>query len=395
MSWGDCVAQAQKNNPDLISAGEQIEQSIAIKGIDQSGLLPQVSADLNASTAKTKPGTKPAKTYDYGVSASQLVFDGFKTVDEVRADAENIKASRQAFRYTSSEVRLRLRTAFVNLLRAQEMLNVAQDIYEIRRANLELITLRYESGLEHKGALLTAQADVAQAQLDIAKAGRDLEVRQRQLLKEMGRSKFEALSVKGDFLVKAGKEKPDFEQLAQNNPSLLNLVFQKNAALYGVKGAYANFFPVITAQAGAGRSSSRWPPHSEQWDFGGGLSWPLFEGGLKAAQLAQAKAVFRQYQADEKSTRDAAVYTLEETWAAMQDAVEAVGVEERFLEATQVRSYIAESQYSLGLMTFDNWTIIQDDLVQSKQSLLNSRANALLAEANWVQAKGETLEYVE
>ncbi|MFH1888805.1 MAG: TolC family protein, partial [Candidatus Omnitrophota bacterium] len=132
-----------------------------------------------------------------------------------------------------------------------------------------------------------------------------------------------------------------------------------------------------------------------QWDAGLSLSLPLFEGGLKTAQLEQAKALFKQYEADERSAKDAAIYILEETWAALQDTVDSVVVEEKFLEATQERSNIAEAQYSLGLIQFDNWTIIEDALVQSKKSLLNARANSLLAEANWIQAKGETLEYVE
>ena len=89
------------------------------------------------------------------------MFDGLKTVNNVNAARENIKASQQSYRFTSTQVRLRLRTAFVNLLKAQELIHVAEDIVKIRRGNLELITLRYESGLEHKGALLTAEANLA------------------------------------------------------------------------------------------------------------------------------------------------------------------------------------------------------------------------------------------
>jgi hypothetical protein len=45
-------------------------------------------------------------------------------------------------------------------------------------------------------------------------------------------------------------------------------------------------------------------------------------------------------------------------------------------------------------MNFDNWIIIEDELVRAKIAFLQAEANALLAEANWIQAKGETLEYV-
>ncbi|MFH1889151.1 MAG: TolC family protein [Candidatus Omnitrophota bacterium] len=395
LSWKDCIREAQKNHPDLISAQEQVNKSVADREVTKSGLFPQVTADLGATTTKSSTKSKTTRTYDYGVSGSQLVFDGSKTEQELKAASEDIGAAKETYRFTSSEVRLRLRSAFINLLKAQELLKVTQDIYEIRRGNLLLISLRYESGLEHKGAFLTAEANLAQAKLEIDRAKRDLEVAQSQLTKELGRSEFRPMRIEGDFIVKLNNSKPDFAAIASNNPSVKRLIFQKNSALYGVKSAYANFAPTITAQSGAGRTSSRWPPQNSQWDAGVSLSWPLFEGGLKSAQLEQARSLYKQYEADERSSRDTVVYALEEAWAGLQDAVESVGVEEMFLEATEERSNIAEAQYSLGLIQFDNWTIIEDDLVQSKKSLLNARANSLLAEANWIQAKGETLEYVD
>jgi len=57
------------------------------------------------------------------------------------------------------------------------------------------------------------------------------------------------------------------------------------------------------------------------------------------------------------------------------------------------RSKIAEVEYATGFIGYDNWTIIEDNLVSAKASYLNAQANALLAEASWIQAKGETLEY--
>jgi outer membrane protein TolC len=79
----------------------------------------------------------------------------------------------------------------------------------------------------------------------------------------------------------------------------------------------------------------------------------------------------------------------------LQDAIEVVDVERKTLEATEERSKIAEVQYATGFISFDNWIIIEDDLVRAKLAYLDSEANALLAEANWIQAKGETLEYAQ
>jgi len=400
--WQDCVKEAQKNHPDLISAEENVKQSEAAKKVSSSTLFPQVDGSVSTSTAKTtttSSGTTTSKTtdtYAYGVAATQLLFDGAKTLNDVKAASENIKAAQFNYRFTSAEVRLRLRTAFISLLKAQELLNITQDIYNIRRGNLELIALRYESGLEHKGALLNAQANLEQAQLEIAQAKRILGVAQRQLTKEMGRTRVSELRVQGDFQVSdTALEKPDFEILVKNNPSLQKLIAQKNAASFGIKSAKANFFPEFSAQAGASKKSSDWPPRDRQWDTGLTLSFPIFEGGLRLAEVAQAKAIFNQAQANERSTKDAVLVKLEQAWAALQDAIGTVLVQKKFLEAAEVRSKIAEAQYSLGLIQFDNWIIIEDDLVRVKKAFLDAQANALLVEADWIQAKGETLEYAQ
>jgi len=402
LTWQDCIKEAQKNHPDLISAEEAIKESEASKKITASTLFPQIDSSVGGSTAQTTTTTSGVKTgrttdsYTYGITGTQLVFDGLKTLNNVNAATQNIRAAQYNFRFTATEVRLRLRTAFINLLKAQESLNITQEIYNIRRGNLELITLRYESGIEHKGALLTAEANLAAAEFDISQAKRALTVAQRELMKEMGRTQFAAVSVEGDFKVSdTALEKPDFEALAKNNPSLGKLIAQKNAAAFGIQAAKANFLPQLSAQSGVSRRSDHWPPQDDQWDAGLTLSFPIFEGGLRLAKVDQARAIFNQAQANARSTKDSITVTLEQAWAALQDAVETVEVQKKFLDAAQERSKIAEAQYSLGLIQFDNWTIIEDDLVSTKKAYLNAQTGALLAEANWIQAKGETLEYAQ
>ena len=397
LSWHDCIKEAAKNHPDLIAAGEEIKQSEAGKKITASALFPQVDADLNASTARTEssPGkSSKGDSYNYGVSATQLIFDGTKTINDVKSASEDINASKQNFRFTSATVRFRLRTAFIDLLKAQEMLRITGEIYNIRRENLELITLRYQSGLEHKGALLTSEADLAAAIYDISQAERDVEVARRSLVKEMGRSKLTQITVQGDFEIADSVEaKPDFEAIAKKNPAVQQLTAQKNSAVFGLKSAYANFSPSLSGTAGANKNGTHWTPRGNQWNLGLVLSLPIFEGGSRIAQVSQAKALLKQLEENERSAKDSAILTLEETWAGLQDAIENVGVQGKSLNATEERSKIAQAQYSTGFINFDSWIIIEDNLVNAKKDFLNAQADKLYAQAGWVQAKGETLEY--
>jgi outer membrane protein TolC len=396
LSWQDCIKEAAKNNPDLIAAGEEIKQSQAGKTITASALYPQIDAGVTAATARSDNGVvnSDADSYGYGLSATQLIFDGTKTIQDVKAAGQNIQAAKEGFRFTSATVRYRLRLAFVDLLRAQELLRITEEIYNIRRGNLELITLRYESGLEHKGALLTAEADLSSAQYGISQNKRDLEVSQRNLTKEMGRKELAPLEAKGSFEVSnPAKDKPDFLALVKNNPSLQQLIAQKNAAQFSLRSAYANFSPTLSGSAAANKAGSHWPPKNDQWDLGLALSLPVFEGGLRLAQVAQARALLNQLRENERSTQDSLVLALEQTWAELQDAIENVEVQRKSLLAAQERSNIAQAQYSIGFISFDNWTIIEDNLVSAKRNFLEAQANALFAEAAWIQAKGETLEH--
>ncbi len=393
LTWEDCIREAKENHPDLVSAREKLNQVKANKSITRSAALPQISSSLSKDTSKTANSEK-TDTYSYGITGKQLLFDGFKTSSDIASASENIKSAQYNYEVTSSDIMQGLRTAFIKLLKAQHLLNITEDIAKRRKQNVELVKLRYEAGREHKGSLLTAQANMAQAEFEAAQAKRNISTAQRRLTVELGREKLIPIRVKGNFEIECfSRKKPDFEKLAKENPFLKELIARKESARFGLKSARADFFPKVYADADAGRTASDWPPDEDKWSVGISLSFPLFEGGRQIAEVSRAGAVLNQAQADERSGKDSVILTLEETWTDFQDAVGNRKVQNKFLEAAEERAKIAGAQYSTGLISFDNWIIIEDDLVRAKKSFLNSRTNALLTEANWIQAKGETLDY--
>jgi outer membrane protein TolC len=395
LTWEDCIKEARKNNPDLVSAQEKLNQARANKAIARSAILPQINSSLSEKTSETAT-TNKGDTYSYGITGEQLLFDGFKTSYDIAAASENIKSAQYNYEVTSSNVRLGLRVAFVELLSAQRLLNITEDIAKRRGQNVELLKLRYEAGREHRGSLLTAQANLTQAEFEVDQAGRNIDLAQRRLTKELGRTKFIPVRAKADFeIVYSNREKPDSERLAESTPFLQELIAQREAARFGLKSTTADFAPQVYASGSARRTASDWPPDEDEWSVGVNLSFPLFEGGRRTAEVSKARAVFNQTQVDERSGRDSVIFTLEETWTRFQDAIDKVEVQKKFLEAALERAKIAEARYSTGLVSFDNWIIIEDDLVRAKKSFLDAQGNALIAEADWVQAKGGTLDYEE
>ncbi|MBU2541681.1 MAG: TolC family protein [Candidatus Omnitrophica bacterium] len=392
-TWKDCVRQARENHPDLISAREKLNQSHSDKAITKSDALPQINTEISGKRSKTATRDE-ADTYSYSITGKQLLFDGFKTSADISAASRNLSAQGYNYAVVSSDIRLNLRNAFSTLLRAQELISLTEEIAKRRKQNLELVQLRYEAGREHKGALLTAQADLAQAEFEVAQAKRNLSLAQRQLTKELGRENFSPVKVKGGFeIADTDSEKCDFEYLADNTPFLKELIAKKEAVRFDLESSKADFFPEVYLNTSAGKTASDWPPENDEWSAGITVSFPLFEGGSRIAAFEKAKSKLKQAKADERSGRDTVILTLEQTWKNFQDSKDSVSVKKKFLEAAQERAKIANAQYSTGLISFNDWIIIEDNVVSVKKAYLDTLANLLVAEASWIQAKGGTLDY--
>lgn len=395
LSWQDCVREAQQNHPDLVSARENVRYTQASRAITKSAALPQISANVSESTSKTAT-TYKKETYSYSVAGEQLLFDGLKTSFDIKAAEQQVKSAQFNYVLVSSEVRNRLRTAFIRLLKAQELLGITEEIFERRKQNFELVQLRYDAGREHKGSLLTAAADLAQAEFEVIQGQRNLSFAQRRLIKELGRAHFSPVAVKGTFdFSDISRKNPNLELLVADTPFLGDLLAKREKAKFNLKSSKAEFFPEINFNASAGQTSSDWPPRDEYWSMGVTVSLPLFEGGSRLAEIEGAQALLRKADADAQSGRDQVLLALEQDWMIWQDSIDNVLVKKKFLEAAEERSKIAEAEYSNGLISFDDWTIIEDNFVSTKKAFLDTQEQAFIAQANWVLTRGGTLDEEE
>ena len=394
VSWQDCVKSAVTHNPRLVSAEEEVGQAEADKKIVQSTGMPRITADLAGSTSERAGSDAQTEFYSLGISGRQLLFDGAKTSKTVKESEENIKASLYSYTVVSSDVRLDLRTAFVELMHTQELILLTENIALRRRQNLKLVNLRYEAGREHKGSLLTAEADLARAEFEVQQAVRDIPLKQRQLYKELGVDNIRPLKVNGEFDIQGDyRLRPDIEYIADTTPSLNELMANKEAARYNLQSAKADFYPKVYVNGSIGIASSDFPPDQGEWSAGLSLSLPIFEGGSRLAEVSRAESGLQKAEADEQSGKQSVLVTLENAWKDLQDSMSNVSVQKKFQEAAEERAKIAGAQYESGLISFDDWIIIENSLVSARKTHLRARADMLLAEANWIQAIGGTLEY--
>lgn len=431
-TWDECVAHAASNNPELRSSREVIQQGRADIGIARSSYLPQISASLGMdvsrresrsdlekvklsgmqsiaelestllSDLKATDSVSRSASLSYGVRGKQLVFDSMKTIYDIRSATSLLDSSRYDHALTSARIRLELRAAFIDLLKAQEKITILNEIAERSRKNLALVTMRFRAGREHRGSLLNAEASLASARNDLAQARRDIAVAQRSLLKQMGVAANVDIRAEGTLAAAtAGSEqKPDLDEVAAAHPGVLQAKSRSESARHAENAKIAGFLPVISVTGSADRSVSRDDGRSSvnrtgsiNYSAGIEATMPLFTGGSTYYNLARAQSQTRKLRADEMEARQKVLLTLEQAWKDWRNAIGSVDVQRKFLDAAVERAKISEAQYSLGLMTFDSWIIIENDLSQKKKSYLEALAERSLSEARWIQARGGTLAY--
>src|SRR5262249_28374299 len=143
-----------------------------------------------------------------------------------------------------------------------------------------------------------------------------------------------------------------------------------------------------SASASAGRVDNQFPLKNNGWSAGFSVSYPIFEGGQTYFNVKAATASFRQALASLRSGTNQASLTLAQTFKNLADSRDNVRIQQELLEATALRYKIAEARYRNGLMSFQDFNSITDNYVSQQQTCLISQRDAVIAEANWEQARG-------
>ncbi len=395
LTWLQCVREAKEAHPDLSSALALLQQAEADKLITGGPLLPKLSLGVQSEeSGTTAAGSSSFLAHSYSLTAQQLLYDGHKTSSQVASSKEAIKGAQYNYNAVSADLRFALRSAFTQLLKAQDLVGLAAEIADRRQNNFRLISLRYQGGREHIGSLRQAEADLAQAQFEVLQAKRGLVLAQTILASALGRDSHYPIRVQGAFrAADLLTSKPDLALLAKNHPFFQELDARSRAARFDLDAARNAFSPELYLTSSLGRGSvDSLPFKAVDWNAGFTLSVPIYEGGTGRARVSKAMAVLSQQNSQEKSGYLQLFNSLEESWKNYQDARQLVSVRKKFLDAAQERSTIANAQYSNGLVTFNDWVIIENNLVSAKKEFLNAGADLLIAEAQWIQAKGEGLD---
>ncbi|MGE5086788.1 MAG: TolC family protein [Bacillota bacterium] len=394
LSFQDCVELVKKNNADLQSSEESYKSSQFQVDASKAGYMPQVSASLgyakSGNNSSSVADTTSGDSYTAAITASQNLFKGFADSAKVDQARGQSRVSEASLRSTKAQVSYDLKNAFAMALYAKDALKITEDIMKRRNDNLGIVELRYDSGRENKGSFLLSQANYKQSKLDNLKAQYNKEVSQSDLKKVIGLAMNEVVEIKDDIPLNAPPAvEPDFNAIAARTPDRQQYEAQVEVSQGALESAKSGFFPSLDLTGSVGQIGQNFYPNDyDRWSVGATLTLPLFSGGRDYYSTKSVTSQLYAAKANLAGIEKSLLTNLKSAFAAYVIAVEQLAVDEAFLTAAKTRADIARSKYNNGLMSFEDWDTIENDLINKTKSYITSKRDRIIAEASWEKAQG-------
>jgi len=358
------LAQAEnlaiQNNPKFAAARLNAAAAYQAPIEARAGLLPNVNGLITGVGADS--GSRLAagglnnpvvyNRFASGLMVNQLVTDFGRTSSLIASDKLRAQAQDQVTETTRADILVATTRAYFAVLRANAVLQVAQQTVSARQLVSDQITALFHSQLKSQLDVSFANVNLADAQLLLAQAQNDLKSAEADLAAAIGLSAPTSFSLSEEAVPDALPDRVDtFVQRAlQDRPELKDLKLEQGAAERFAKAEHALKYPTVAVAGTAG-----FVPVGEDavpgryGAIGLNVSIPVFNGGLFRARQTEAEiraraATQQVNDVANRITRDVRVAYLN-----ARTAFERVGLTAQLLEQSSLALDLARGRYDLGL----------------------------------------------
>lgn len=389
-SWQRSIELLKTNNSSYKAAEYTFQSTESLETSSRSGFWPSLTGSLSYDkSGGASTSSDSDNLYSATLSLNQNLFAGLKDTYSSRQAQARTRAASFVFQTTKAKISYEFTEAYQSVLTAQENLKLTENIVSRRQNNLRLVQLRFEGGRENKGSVFLSEAYLAQAKYEKLLAQNSLDLVRTTLAHQLGISAEEIKLDQEVPLLNSPPTPPNFDEIARITPAFQQAIANLDADVAAVGLARASFFPTLSLYGSVGRNDLHFFPEKERWSVGASLSIPLFNGGRDWASLQSAKFTREASGQNKSSANQTEVQNLKSNYQKMIESLEKLKVDESFQKAAMVRADVARNQYNNGLITFNDWDTIENDLILRQKNFLQSKKQRVLSEAAWKQALGE------
>lgn len=400
LSLSDCVNIALENKETLQSAQLDLQSAKAGKVGAFSSILPSVSfsGGRNTTSYANNNETDYAKidlfpdqtSWSAGITVRQNIFDGGGWWNRIAQAKNNYAISQQLERQIRINVIAEVHRAYFQLLKNQQLLEVAQQNLELTEQQVELAQKKFDLGAAKKTDLLKSKVARGTAQSALITREAFLYVTIAELRNAMGRiGDNSELKIRDEILPL--QSVPNFAEaidiLKENNPGVLASERQLIDAKLRKKLTIALRLPSLSAslshQAYATELGGLTDAFKDDWTMTTGLnlSFPIFSGMALSTQSQQAKLAVQKQENDFITIKNDAIVRLESVMGIVNDYFKIIPINEEILVSAEEDLKLVSERYRLGSASILELLDAQVSVTRSRVDLVSSKYDARIQEA--------------
>ena len=279
------------------------------------------------------------------------------------ADVEEAKAALKA---TRLEVRIRVRKAFYDLLRAEDGLRIHDEHVDIARQAVEAARIKYAVGKVPQQDILKAQISVTRLAEHLIHFEQDIEVAQAHLDTLLGRDPHEPINVRGDYGISIAL--PTLETLerdaVQSRPDLAQAQAASDKSRKERALSQKAFSPDFTVSAGY-MLMPRGSEFRNNYMVEGSMTLPWLNHHKHDAEIAESTAMVTEKDAEIDAMRNAAFGQIQEALVQTKAAQRLASVYEKLLRPQ------AEATLHSTVIAYENDRTEFLDLLDSQMTVID------------------------
>ena len=380
------------SNENVKAAAAAYDQARALVAQARAGFWPTVG--VNAAQTHGAVGGAPTHITDSAGISGNWALDIW---GQIRRTTEGNRASAQASAAALAAARLSAQAALAIdyfELRAQDQLQrLLDDIVVAEQLSLKIAESRYRFGVAARADVVSAEAQLLSSQAQQVNAKIQRAVLEHAIAVLIGQQP-------ASFSVSAASMRTDVPTVPAGIPSALlerrpdvaeaeRKVAAANAQIGVAKSA---FFPSLTLSGSddyTGRTWSRlFNVPNRIWSLGPSLAETLFDGGLRSAQVAQARAAYDVSVDNYRQTVLAGFEQVEDDIVTLRVLEQQAVIEDAAVAAAQEAEKLTLNQYKAGTVPYSSVITSQTTRLSAEQTALGVLSSRLQSSVALIEAVG-------
>jgi adhesin transport system outer membrane protein len=371
----EVIAKAIRTNPEVLAAISNRDATEKELDNAKAGRYPTLDLRLGGGNERTNTRSIDNKSLDrqeVSIQAKQLLFDGGAVSGEIERQRARLQSLDSKVFDTSDSVAQRVADIYLEVLKNQEIYDLAKNNLESHQDYLEKIRDRANAGVatsadlqlaEGRAALASSTLAAKEASLDDAK------FRYKRLVGEMPKNlvKPNAITQVIPALVELANE------ISVNNNASLKVAMQDTlAAREAEKAARARFMPTVTLEAGATRNRNIDGISGKNQDntLMMMMNYNLFRGGADKAKVEEYTARYNAAIESENNIKRMIEEEVGRAWVARKASKISLDF---YVESAAKASSVKEAykaQYEIGKRTLLDLMNTESEMFQAKSTLI-------------------------